>query len=159
MSMYGVPYAPLNTGKDGGAKQSMRDECDVNLIVERFAETGLLEHVASGIPQFVDVSELGDFRSVIEQVREVEEYFAGLPAKVRGVFQHDASNFMEFLESGASEEDLRKIGLDVVGDRRGADERQRRRDDAEKARVARELAAEPPAVVEAPGGPPGTVDT
>ncbi len=50
MSMYGVAYAPLEPGDGPGAKQSMKDECDVNLIVARFAETGLMEHLSEGIP-------------------------------------------------------------------------------------------------------------
>ncbi len=140
MSMYGVVYAPLEPGEGPGAKQSMKDECDVNMIVARFAETGLVDHVSEGIPVFVDVSELGDYRSVIEQVRKVDEYFAGLPADVRSEFKNDASRFMSYLESGASQEDLMKLGLAVVGDRRSDKERQRRRDDAREAGEASEAA-------------------
>ncbi len=157
MSMYGRPYRPLEPGKGGRAKQSMKDECDVNLIVERFAKTGLISHLAEGVPQFVDVSELSDYRTVIEQVRKVDEYFAGLPAKVRSVFENDPSRFMDFLESGASAEDLKKLGLEVVGDRRADQQRQRRRDDAAEAAAAAVAAVA--AVVEAPVEPPGTVDT
>lgn len=157
MSMYGVPYTALEPGEGEGAKQSMRDECDVNLIVARFSETGLISHLASGVPRFADVSEFSDFRGVLEQVREVESYFAGLPAKVRRSFADDASLFMDYLESGASEEDLKKRGLELVGDRRADQERQRRRDDASKAANAAAKAAEPP--VEPPDAEAGTVLT
>ncbi len=152
MSLYGIPYAPLKPGKGGGAKQSMKDECDVNLIVARFTKTGLISHVSEGVPMFVDVAELGDYRSVIEQVRKVDEYFSGLPAEVRSEFSNDASRFMEYLESGASAEDLMKLGLSIVGDRRKDDELQRRR---EKDAVVEEVV--PP--VAAPEEPPGTVGT
>lgn len=129
MSMYGVPYAALEPGEGGGAKQSMKDECDVNLIVSRFEVTGLMSHVSGGIPQFVDASALGDYRSIMEQVRRVENYFDGLPAEVRSSFKNDAASFMEYLESGASAEDLQELGLAIVGDRRVEKELQRRRDD------------------------------
>lgn len=145
MSMYGVPYAPLERGPGDGAKQSMRDECDINLIVARFAETGLMTHLADGIPQFMDVSELGDYRSVIEQVRKVDDYFAGLPAEVRSVFDNNPASFMDFLETGASDEDLKKLGLDEVFSRRN--ERKRRAEDALQA-------ADEAPVVEGPMGPP-----
>ncbi len=154
MSMYGVAYEPLAPGKGPGAKQSMKDECDVNLIVARFAETGLIDHLADGIPAFVDVSELGDYRSIIEQVRKVDEYFAGLPAGVRGEFGNDAARFMDYLESGASAEDLQKLGLEVVGDRRADEERQRRRDDAAEAAEVVEVPAAPPVPPEAAGTVP-----
>ncbi len=136
MSMYGVTYAPVKPGK-GGAKQSMKDECDINGIVARYQKTGLLSHLASGVPAFVDVSELGDYRSVIEQVRSVEAYFAGLPALVRSVFQNDARTFMDYLETRPSDEDLEEIGLEAIEGRLSS--------------IAdREVVVEPPPVVEPP---------
>ncbi len=151
MSMYGKVYKPLDASEGGKAKQSMKDECDVNLIVSRFAETGLISHLAGGVPQFVDVSELGDYRSIIEQVRKVDEYFAGLPADVRSEFSNDASRFMDYLESGASVEDLQKLGLAIVGDRRVEKELKRRREDA--------APKEPAEVLEVPPKEDGTGST
>jgi len=147
MSMYGRSYSPADCSGDGKAKQSMKDECDVNLIVSRFAETGLISHLAGGIPQFVDVSALGDYRSIIEQVRKVDEYFAGLPADVRSEFRNDASLFMDYLESGASVEDLQKLGLAIVGDRRVDKELQRRREADEVVEEVVEVAPEEPSTV------------
>ncbi len=128
MSMYGKEYSPLEPGEGEGAKQSMREECDVNKIVEHFVKTGLIDHLAEGVPEFVDVSELGDYRSIIEQVRKVEMYFAGLPALVRTAFSNDASMFMDYLETDPSTEDLETLGLAAIGDRRAV-ERMRRSED------------------------------
>ncbi len=100
------------------------------------------------------MSELGDYRSIIEQVRKVDEYFSGLPAEVRSEFLNDASRFMDYLESGASVEDLEKLGLKVVGDRRADQQRQRRRDDAREAVEAAVAASEPP--IEPPVAEAGT---
>ncbi len=153
MSMYGEVYEPLDVSGESRTKQSMKDECDVNLIVSRFAKTGLISHLADGIPQFVDVSELGDFRSILSQVAKVESYFAGLPAGVRASFGNDASRFMDYLESGASEEDLLALGLDIVGDRRADEERQRRRDDVAAVQAVEAAVA----AVEEPSEGSGTV--
>ncbi len=117
MSMYGEKETRIVCGK-GVAKQAMRDECDVNLIMAKFVKTGFISHVAAGLPSYVDVSELSSYREAIEHVRSVEGYFAGLPANVRSRFGNDAVAFMEYLDSGASEDDLRALGLDVLGDRR-----------------------------------------
>ncbi len=119
MSMYGDAEHRIAGGGDGGAKQSMKDECDVNLIMATYTETGFLAHVAQGAPSFADVSELTDYRSALEHVRSVEAYFAGFPAEVRARFANDHVAFMEYLESGASEEDLKALGLEVLPDRRG----------------------------------------
>ncbi len=119
MGMYGASVADsrITCGK-GKAKQSMRDECDVNLIMAQYVRTGFLSHVSAGLPQYVDISELTDYRSAIEHVRSVEEYFAGLPALVRTKFDNDAVAFMDYLDSGASEEDLEVLGREALGDRR-----------------------------------------
>ncbi len=117
MSMYGVEDHTITCGP-GRTKQSMKAECDINLIVAKFEKSGLLTHVSQGLPSFVDVSEMTDYRSAMEHVRSVEEYFAGLPAAVRARFVNDPIEFMEYLDSGASEEDLRALGLEVLGDRR-----------------------------------------
>lgn len=137
MSMYGVVGTRITCGV-GRAKQSMRDECDVNLIVAQYVKTGFISHVTSGIPTFADVSELTDYRSAIEHVRSVEKYFSGLPAAVRSRFENDAVTFMEYLDGGASEEDLKALGLDVLGDRRA------------RARDGREGDSPPVLVVPAP---------
>ncbi len=117
MSMYGVTETRIASGK-GRAKQSMKDECNVNLIVANFVKTGMINHIQKGLPVFADVSEMTDYRTAIETVRGVEEYFAGLPAVVRARFENDAVGFMEYLESGADEKDLQALGLEVLGDRR-----------------------------------------
>lgn len=117
MSQYGVEYSPISCGV-GRAKQSMRDECDVNLIMAKFVKTGFVSHLSKGLPSFTDVSELTDYRSAIEHVRSVELFFAGLPPAVRSRFENDAVSFMSFLEEGGSAEDLEAIGRDLLGDRR-----------------------------------------
>ncbi len=154
MSMFGDMYEPLMPGDEPGAKQSMKDECDIDGIVMRYKATGLISHLAGGVPQFVDVGELGDFRSVLEHVRSVEAYFAGLPAEVRASFANDVYSYMDYLESDPSIEDMETRGLAALGDRRAV-ERLRRVDD-----VVVE-AAGPPAPAGPPEAPvePGTVDT
>ncbi len=147
MSMYGVTDTRITSGP-GRAKQSMKDECDVNLIVARFTETGFMSHVSQGVPSFVDVSELTDYRSALDHVRAVSEYFAGFPAKVRTEFGNDSVAFMEYLESGATAEDLEALGREIVGDRR-APARNRRGEDVPP--------LEPPPVV--PEVPPEAAST
>lgn len=117
MSMHGKVYVRPGGG-ESRTKQAMQDECNINLIMARFEKTGLITHLAQGAPSFADVSELTGYRSAIENVRLVQEYFLGLPAKVRARFDHDAATFMDYLESDATPDELRELGLDALGDRR-----------------------------------------
>jgi len=41
-------------------RQSFRDECDVNQIVKRYTETGMINHIPRTTPQYGDAPE-GDF--------------------------------------------------------------------------------------------------
>lgn len=57
------PYVPITQYEQTTpslTKQSFKDECDINQIVAKFEKTGLVNHLARGVPQFADVSEMGD---------------------------------------------------------------------------------------------------
>jgi len=53
------PHAKVFT-QPSLTKQSFRDECDVNLIVKRYTETGMINHIPRTNPQYGDAPE-GDF--------------------------------------------------------------------------------------------------
>lgn len=111
MSMYGnsTPRPVVICGP-GRTKQEFKDECDVNNIVKRYVKDGFLAHVARGVPRFVDVSEVGDFRQAVDQVRAATAFFEGLPAKVRDRFGNDPVKFID--EAGnLTRDEMRELGL------------------------------------------------
>ena len=66
------------------AQQHMKDECDINTIVERFGVTG--SYLSAPVsPQYGDFSGVSDYHSAINAVRAAEESFMALPAKLRPV--------------------------------------------------------------------------
>jgi len=139
MGMYGVSTRRprLETGSESYVDSSQKDACDINNIVRRFVRDGFISHLSKGVPVFADVSEVGDYRSALEQVRAAQEYFAGLPAKVRSRFRNDVAVFLD--EAGQlTRDELRELGLAEL---RKSD-RQRRESDV----------VEPPA----PGGAEGS---
>lgn len=92
-------------------KQAMKDESDINNIVNRFAKTGMLTHVSTKSPTYLDVSAVTDYRDAIEQVRKTEVFFGGLPAKVRAHFSNDAAAFLDFMTDPSREAEARELGL------------------------------------------------
>ncbi len=115
MSMYGEGTArPVLDCGPGRTKQSFKDDCDINIIVEKHARTGLISHLAKGVPQFADVSELPDYQTAIQQIRDAQDYFMGLPAAVRAEFKNDAGQFIDFMSQDASEEKLEELGLIAI---------------------------------------------
>lgn len=93
------------------AKQEFKEECDINRIVDRFAQSGLVTHLARGVPQFADVSEMGDYRSAIETVREAQEFFMGLPAKVRAEFNNDPAQLLDAAHNPEYWDRLIELGI------------------------------------------------
>ncbi len=142
MSMYGVVYEGLDVGSKSRTKQSGKEECDINNIVATYVRTGLATHLAAGVPQFLDVSEVGDYRTALENVRAADKYFLGLPAAVRAEFQNDPALFIEALQDPNAAERIREIGIEVLGDPR-APARDRREGDV----------IEPPEVIVPLGAP------
>lgn len=47
--------------------QSFKDECDINNIIDLYARTGLVNHHASGKPQYVDNPETTLFEAALAQ--------------------------------------------------------------------------------------------
>lgn len=97
------------------AKQSMRDETDINNILRRYVKSGSLTHLAQNPGQFADVSEIGDYRSALEQVRSAEATFMNLPARVRTRFNNDAAEFLDFVTTPGNEDELKSLGLWAEG--------------------------------------------
>jgi len=94
----------------GKAKQSMKDECDINNIVAKYERTGQITHIARAEPRFGFCPAL-DFREALALVQAARDSFMDLPSKARKFFDHDPAKFMEYLESSPKLEELRELGL------------------------------------------------
>lgn len=116
MSMYGggPRLVVVCTAAEDCAKQSERDACDINKILRRYAKDGMLTHLAKGRPSYLDVSEVGDYRAAVDRIRAANEFFAGLPAKVRTHFRNDPAEYLDRAGS-LSDEELKALGLRELG--------------------------------------------
>jgi len=92
------------------AQQHMKDECDINVIVERFGVTGELPTTPIP-PTFGDFSGVSDYHSAINAVRASEEAFMALPAKIRARFDHDPNALLQFLNDPINRDEAIEIGL------------------------------------------------
>ncbi len=92
------------------AQQHMKDECDINVIVERFGVTGELPS-APVSPEFGDFSGVNDYHSALNAIRASEEAFMALPAKIRARFDHDPNALLQFLQDESNRDEAIQIGL------------------------------------------------
>lgn len=104
MGMFTSDPRPKVVCGKGRTKQSFKEQCDVNKIVEKFARTGLIAHLAQGVPRFMDVSELPDYRTALTQVKKAQLYFEDLPANVREVFDNDVARFVDWMSTKSLDE-------------------------------------------------------
>lgn len=102
---------PMTEGLTSMTKQSFKNQCDVNFIVEQFDRTGALTHFARGRPEYADVSESADLQTSIEAVKLAGENFAGLPSAVRAAAQNDPVLFLEMSSNQLGMDALVEAGL------------------------------------------------
>lgn len=90
--------------------QSFKDECDINLIVARAAQTGFTPMRSQPLIQG-DFSEVPDYQTAMNTVVRAREAFDALPAKVRDRFNNDPSQLLNFVSDEKNREEATKLGL------------------------------------------------
>lgn len=80
-------------------QQSLQDETDMNLIIERAMRGQVVTHVNEVQAMYADVAEYPvDYQSALNLVMQAQETFDLLPAKVRDRFGNDPGQFMSFMD-------------------------------------------------------------
>lgn len=107
-----APRVPVlvEPGNEPGAKQSMKEECDINTIMAKYVRTGTLTHINVGAPQFGFAPDMS-FKDAMNLMVEAEAEFMRLPAKVRARFSNDPALFVDFCSKRENLDELRKLGL------------------------------------------------
>lgn len=93
------------------AKQSFKDECDINTIMSRYQSTGIIEHVQAVQGSYGDFTSVQDYQLSLNQVIAAQEAFERLPAKIRERFANDPSHLMAFLQDDNNTEEAVRLGL------------------------------------------------
>lgn len=92
------------------AQQHMKDECDINVIIERFGVTGHIP-VSPVSPNYGDFTGVTDYHSALNQINATMDDFMALPAQLRVRFDHDPVKLLEFLENDQNRDEAIQLGL------------------------------------------------
>lgn len=92
------------------AVQSQKEEADINTIVRNFGVTGKLP-VSVRTPMYGDFTEVQDYRSSLEAIREAERSFLAMPSELRARLNNDPQRFLEWCADPGNLEEMRKLGL------------------------------------------------
>lgn len=91
-------------------KQSMKDECDINLILAKYQRTGIIDFAAKQEPRYGDASAV-DFQQALNVVIRANEMFAELPSSMRKRFQNSPEEFMAFVDDPENVEESIRLGI------------------------------------------------
>jgi len=91
-------------------KQADKDACDINRIVRRNLESGILPQ-STRVPMYGDISEIGSLQEALALVQKAGEDFAALTARQREAFGNDPMRFVQAADNPANAGLFRELGL------------------------------------------------
>lgn len=104
------PVKLICTGKTR-AMQSMAKECDINLILKKYAKTGMINHVNEHKGNYADLPSDLDFHAAQQILIDAENAFESLPAVVRKKFDNSPGDFLAFVQNPENLPEMEKMGL------------------------------------------------
>lgn len=98
-------------------KQSFKDECDINRLVERYPDVNSEGYMKSIAQQLSDSNLYGEYDSSMDYSRAVEivsranEQFETLPSKLRERFGHNPVEFLDYVNDSNNLNEMISMGL------------------------------------------------
>jgi phage internal scaffolding protein len=92
------------------AQQHFKEECDINVILQKFNITGLLPQTPLS-PRYGDFTGIGDYHTALNRVIAAQDEFEALPAQIRARFDNDPAKLIEFLEDENNRPEAEDLGL------------------------------------------------
>ena len=108
-----VPHADVSISAfdTSYTRQEFADECDINTIMKRYESAAIPSHVNPREPMYLDLTDVPDFQTALDRLRDADAAFMTLPATVRREFDNDPATFMEFAVKPDNLDQLREWGL------------------------------------------------
>lgn len=92
-------------------RQDMADDCDINILMKKFENTGTIPQV-QGTPTYIDwTRQPTTLADALEIMQAGDAAFMTLPARVRREFDNNPVEFMAFAEDPENLDQMREWGL------------------------------------------------
>ncbi len=106
----GAPRVRTDNTEPSKTVQSDAHLADLNVIMSEFLEEGR-DILGDTELMFADVSDFGDYQDVMLEVRRAEETFMALPSKVREIFNHNVTEWLDTAHDQDKREKLVEAGF------------------------------------------------
>lgn len=97
-------------GDPGLTDQAQAKDCDVNFILKKFQQTGVLPGIDAQ-RLYADVSDPTTYHEAMDIVVRAQEQFEALDAHTRMRFLNDPARFMEFIHDPKNGPEIVELGL------------------------------------------------
>lgn len=92
--------------------QSEMAATDINNIVRKYRQTGVLDHQKQFGGYYADITEYPvNYLEAVQHVERVEQMFDDLPSEIRDRFKNDPGAFVSFVGNPANFDELVRLGL------------------------------------------------
>lgn len=92
-------------------QQNFKEDCDINMVMRRFAKTGVLSHENPAKPGYGDFSGFEDYHSSMNKILMAQDAFMTVNAEIRARFHNDPGEFLEFTTNADNAEEMVEMGL------------------------------------------------
>lgn len=90
--------------------QSMAEDADINVLMERFRITQRFPDDPRPI-MFGDFTDIVDYRTALDRLAEASDNFMRYPAQFRARFENDPQKFLEFCSDEKNRTEMQALGL------------------------------------------------
>lgn len=104
------PVSRLKFDDRSLTKQASKQECDINFIINKFQQSGLLSHTRENPGQYADFEDT-DYHEAMNIVADANSMFESIPSSIRAKFENDPGKFLDFATNPDNIGELRKLGL------------------------------------------------
>ena len=95
-------------------EQQHRDHVDIHQILKRFDKTGILDHTVQFEGKYGDFTTFPDFQEAQFKIREAEEMFLTVPAKIRAQFDNNPGKFIDWITDDANFHQVAELGFSTA---------------------------------------------
>lgn len=105
------PHSIDFAGEISLTKQSFRDQCDINIILKNYENTGMISHTNKSQGTYGDFTGISDYQSSLNAVITAQNSFNELPAGLRKYFDNDPAKLIQFISDDKNYDQAYKLGL------------------------------------------------
>ncbi len=107
------PRVQIDLGGESRTHQSFKDECDINVVMRRWAKSGQLPPTNTTPPTYGDFTNATDYLTSQVTVMDAIADFERLPSAVRKECENDPAKFLAMVQEEGDLQKLVDAGLEV----------------------------------------------